>query len=565
MSISFEPAFENGKPEEYRLPMNFLPYGLEVLDLPQEADERQVGLVVPLDLGAQPEDGIPTVSVGRDVVADPEALNSAILKQKLSAPTMIRRIDEPKPTKHIGFMEGFSCAPANRAVIVIDLGIAFWNAQFGDQFQEVFFISDTLQITPLGSQKINELRAAAGNPGGDRAIVDELGAAFPHSFFGGRVDMHDLWHGTAIADLAGRPDYAGEDVAMFGIELPRSVLVDSRGDGLKTTLGVVLRHTRSLVSQMPEGTIVDIILGFGFPGGPHAALRPDIQQIIRLISSISARHQVHLRLPAGNHLQDKCHARLPAHGSEVSWRIPPDDSSANTVDIGYLHTNPVVGLTTPDGASGSVTPKKGWVYNILLHGQIIGRLHSLPEPMNGWYQIRLALSPTANRAGRRSVPFGDWKIAVESAHETGLWVLRDDDTRDFGAPGIQRPSYFYDPCYRETDDFGATLVTDTYDLPGGCTGPLKVRRDGTASLLTLAEGGRIAVASALESHSGSEIRLAVYSGRAFNGTIPGTAILVDDLSAQLGVEVIGNGSDQAFRFTGTSAAVGMLRPQSRGV
>ena len=112
----------------------------------------------------------------------------------------------------------------NRAVVIIDAGIAFWNARFrgrnGPRFQGIryrdFEADDLGQKAGLAAAMIANLCQMADTLGSP-AVLDYLAGAYPKIVFGAAAnpDPNGFWHGTAVADLAGGPRWARRGMSRF--------------------------------------------------------------------------------------------------------------------------------------------------------------------------------------------------------------------------------------------------------------------------------------------------------------------------------------------------------------
>jgi len=465
------------------------------------------------------------------------------------------------------------------AVVIIDHGIAFWNDRFRlgtapgapSRFQEVQFLSfedpgaDEYQITVLTKAQIDGFCAQADAPGGQAKVIQTLGAMIPGCFYGSAANPQGLWHGTAMADLAaGAARDAPDDRMLFGLELPTAALRDWGGDTLQTLLMTALSAALRMVAPVlePGSTFRElvIVLAFGFPAGPQDGSHPAADLIRSFLAVMNARlgrkgFAVRLVLPAGNHLQDQCHARLPAQDASgvpsVTWRVAPDDYSPNTVEICVqTRSDPGLEVVAPDGSSAQVTLQAGGFAPLIREGVMIGGVHRLPD-RGGWAKLRLTLAATVWRhPGPQPAPFGDWTLRVAADAEAELWILRDDRDVVADATTPHRPSVFVDPAYLREDAQGAPVIDDS---GGGF-----VRRAGTASVLTTARhADAVAVAASVANPSGGTMNASYSSLPRSSATGFAASVQIGDAGFREGVICAGNGSAQEFRILGTSAAAAL--------
>ena len=478
-------------------------------------------------------------------------------------------------------MEGFDVA-----VVVIDAGIAFWNRRFrgpaGPRFREVRFLDFELDDWGLGTanllnaSQIADFCNLADTEGSSRVMAD-LGKKFPGSFYGktGTCEVDGIWHGTAVADLAAGsdPGQTGtmDRVGLFGLELPATLLREADGDALTAVLAILVDQAIQITRSFGTKNLV-IVLPFGFAGGPQDGTHPAARAINDTLAlGAACVGKVTFMVPAGNHLQDRCRARLPAAQPvvpllSVDWQIAPDDFSSNQIEILIDNVDP-----SDERASLQVVPpgpapvqttglKAGQVQIITVGSATAGMLMrhanvAMPAPLgNLRARLRLCLAPTGCKPGGPvAAPFGCWRLSTHSVEPVDLWVLRDD--RDSVGDGAfpRRPSWLDDPLYHDVDHKGAPGL---YDDPGSM-----VLRSGTLSVLATAPSVVAVQAdeqfgtgpSTKASSSGSPDMTAV----GLTATLNQTGQLVDDGRMVLGVMAAANGTERLVRFSGTSAAVGL--------
>lgn len=459
---------------------------------------------------------------------------------------------------------------AKRVVVIIDHGIAFWNQRFktniGSRFKEIRFldfdqgqsVGSPFSFSTLDEMTLSGLAALADAPGGEAAIIEQLQALAPSSFYGDPAGVYrdGFWHGSAIADIAFGDEDFGEETLVYGIELPRATIDDAKGDLLGAVLPVAVQMAISMTETAKNLPLV-IAAAFAFPAARHDGQHPAARSISAVLAATSRRRQVSLVLPAGNNLQDRGVACLEPSGkgieeSRVTWQIPPDDGSPNAVDIllewdGY-GPEPALSLAAPGMAQMPILMPPGAALPILSpDNQVLGRVVRRSD-IAGYQRYRIGLRRTGhNLASTLCAPFGAWTISVKSQASAWLWILRDDTDR-YSARGPIRASEFDDPDYRERNPLGDFILDD---LSIG-----HLRRSGTASILTTAS--YVTSVQANERIDGGAERSSTYSARRFDGTAFDSAVVIEDRERFDGIEAVGNGGDRVFRVQGTSAAVGVV-------
>lgn len=470
------------------------------------------------------------------------------------------------------------------AIVVIDAGIAFWNARFckasGEdivpRFADVGYVgfgatdADPQVVTFLGARNVQKMVSGAQGPVGEAALIEALGIRFPDSVFAmspeaGRLyDPDGANHGTAVADLAGgaAPDVEGAPV-LFGIEVPADAILDASGETLQAILPIALHAALGRVlawwrSGNPQPN-VRVVLPFAFLGGPddgsHAAVR-SMEEILNLYQDLM---QVEICLPMGNHLQDRVHARLAdlkagARSQALKWFLQPGDYSPNTVEIVYDGSPDVtLALAAPDGDSGHALLTDGQVYFISKDGQKIGAVwaHTIPD---GRTRLRLSLGPTETiQANDTRLSPGHWQIALgaeaTAMRDICLYTLREDGSRYYRRPYPARRSYFRDTAYRIYDADGSFRQSDSVNCP--------IKRMGTASVLATGSGEGMINVAAQQAIGDLAARNAFYSGLSRNDALSVQKVLVDEVRRGRGVNAVGNGGPRLFRISGTSAAAAL--------
>jgi hypothetical protein len=440
---------------------------------------------------------------------------------------------------------------------IIDVGIAFWNERFHDGthsvFSDVGYLDLTTDTSPwLGSAEIARLISIGDHTSRDTLVRDELAQGFPQSIYAAKEQGHHILtpasfgHGTAMADLALR----NKPVPTYALELPGDVLLDSSGDLLEASLIQAIRTLRARIDSDPDITAnydVHVLLAFGYPGGPQDGSRA----ITQLLNHELTLAGMNLIVPAGNHLQDQCHAQwqsLESGNAPLALFLPEEDYSATQLSIHYKGPRPDFTLRDPSGHA--LTWLSSNTRIILMKdadGLIIGVACEFPNADGG--EIRIALSPTAGDG--ITVKAGRWHIQLTEAYKNGdltydamAWILRDDLSIPGAVARPRRQAWFDDDAYEVYGSHGAYAQTDT----AAC----RVKRAGTASALTAGTSPRIHSVAATQMQSTGPVN-ADYSGRPITGVIPNTALVHTEIGSA-GVLALGNGGATKFRVSGTSAA-----------
>ncbi len=453
-------------------------------------------------------------------------------------------------------------------VVIIDAGIAFWNRRFrngaGPRFQGVRYLDfdrpNIGQANHLDATAIAALCSLADREG-NGAVMRALGERFPNSVFGAAANpsADGFWHGTAVADLAvGAAGAEADHIALFALDLPRKALADFSGEILTSTLALILPAAIAMTAGFAQIPLT-IVMPLGFPAGPQDGTHPAAASIAAALAN-SGRRNVRLVLPAGNHLQDRCHARLSGSGAEpvqgiappsrVFWDLAPDDFSVNQIEIfGPAGQSVALQIAAPGQALADVTmPAAQSIRTILRDGRAIGYLLRHADAA-GWSRTRLVLWPAAPRPGGGAAPFGRWTLATRGSANLDAWVLRDDRNPVADRFRPRRPSVLWDPWYQRRGPTGAPPLTD--DAPSA------VRRSGTLSVLATTLAPAAIAVQANERLGQQPPAQAGYSGRRQTGRALEASALVDDGWTGRGTAAAANGGPRRIRMSGTSAAAGI--------
>ena len=587
------------------LPYNYLPAAfsqLAALDTPPDKPGRIVFLLP--DPDENPRAGIQYHVVPGNVLGIPDALALFLADRRFSdadtfkrcilgPPTMLDKTEVGKPISLNFDRLKFADADAfDQVAVVIDIGIAFWNDRFrtgtptnpSSRFKAMRYLnfdallSGKAPFGGLSEPEIADYCRLSDQPGGSDIVAAQIGRQFPDCYFdlGGGGVPDALWHGTATSDLmAGLAPYTPNKTALFGIELPMSVLRDADGDNLTLVLALLIEAAVEMTADFADKPLT-ILLAWGFSAGLQDGSHPAAATIQDVLSAQVDR-KITLLVPAGNQLQDRCCAHLTPSTTpvpkQIIWQVPPDDFSINTVEFFVKAPVPTgvqaLRISPPAGAGFVIAIKENHWAAILRAGQIVGILARFPD-VGSNARLRLSLAPTGWQfPALLPCPSGDWTVSFARNDDVSLWILRDD--RDFmlDGPLPRRASAFFDEAYVERDPRGSYFLTDD---PGSA-----VVRSGTVSVLATAKvkgpvkvlgkpiGNKVVAIQANEQMIGLPERQAFYSGRRVDGLAIEKTVLVDWGRPASGVQVAANGTEQRTRMTGTSAAVAMYGRHHLGI
>ena len=344
-------------------------------------------------------------------------------------------------------------------------------------------------------------------------------AAVYDEFTGPPSGETDLWslragHGTTILDLmAGAPrEAANSDIAIYGVELPVSVVSDTSGavfHGPLTYGLAVIGAASYVLSRNSTGDAAPLVTNasMGFLGGAHDGTHPTAAALNAITTAASgpagATRSSDLTLPAGNHLQDRPHARaVPSNATNLIWSMPPEDRTASFIEV-WSETSgqppDVTELTLlppgETGGFGAAMPAPGERIHLETGGKRIAQLHNLGT------HLVVGIYPTSSwTAGDPQAPSGLWQLTVTGTGTTPLliWVARDNTLAGLKSAG--RQSWIRDPNYQARDGYGDYLVASSMAAEG-------VRRDGTLSVIATT-GAPVTVVSGRENYGTKPYRLA---------------------------------------------------------
>jgi hypothetical protein len=427
-------------------------------------------------------------------------------------------------------------AGASGVLVLIDQGIAVWNPALRGAFAGLLFLPpdgrprpgdllDAAAIAALGAQ------ADAGDTAG---LIAGLAARGPHSLYARSAALPHavsgaVWHGAAVASAA--LPRAGR--VAYGIELPDAAVRDWTGGMLQALLPAAIAAALAMTAHLAHLPLT-ILLPYAFTGSPLDGTHPAARAVAGLLAD--AGRPVSLVVPAGNHRQDACAAT--AADGRLTWHIPPDDFSANAIDLSAEDDPGQLILTLPGGAAADIAIGRGEVAFLRRQGRLLA---VAARPVTASFRLRLATMP-----GGAGAPFGRWQIAAPGLRLQAT-VLRDDRDGGMDGPWPRRQSWLVDDGRRESGPDGAPLMDDPPDAV--------VTRRGTLSVLATIPGARIARATA-RAGAGQE-RTAAYAGLHPDGIDRGDPALVDDGWPDRGWLALAGDGPRRLRLSGTSLAAGL--------
>ncbi|WP_293572655.1 S8 family serine peptidase [Phaeobacter sp.] len=368
--------------------------------------------------------------------------------------------------------------PPPRAIVaVIDDGLpfahkAFLNANGASRLAccwlQAARADDTAAVPfgkELSNRTIDTLRAAypGDEPGLHRAAgaidtdLPEMGATLRnHSTHGAHI--MGLAAGNAVNSGAeGLPD----DIAIIAVQLPNTVAWDTSGFGKEASMlaavEYVFHRARALaqaygLAELP--LVVNFSYGWSATGHDGAtAFETAVQQMLE----DRRRSQPHTAfvVPAGNHFEDRMHARLMGwsiadQGAEIGWWLSPDDRTSSFLELWCPSQADLWGwsliVTAPDGLQASL-PLEGSDPTYVEMERAGGNIAQLSADTrrNGRRRVIVAVVPTTShpRDPRRAAS-GTWTLTVapgatplDPMASIDIWVQRDDDPVQLGTGGRQ--------------------------------------------------------------------------------------------------------------------------------
>ncbi|MDP5309031.1 hypothetical protein [Paracoccus spongiarum] len=516
------------------LPWNFLP----IVDDEDQVDGegvvhgRMVATLVDFSETEAMARGYPFLNLPAETLRDPVGTNDVLSRADRGDDTPYfigSRIVSAERSGLIPLATSVDLKRPSRLVL-IDCGLAHWNDAFWPdgifRFSAIYYYPEMIRCqdppTKLDPLLAARCRAEAAS-GGPAAPIPILAKAFPGSVWSLPPDPDDFWHGTATAGLV-----AGTSHDLVAFELPKALLLDWGGDKMTLTLWIAL--FQAIAGQLSPNYEGKVLLPFGFTGGPQDGDHPAARKISKILNCFP---KVELILPAGNHRQDRLHARLTAAQPKVIWGIQPSDASANVLDLCVSGKEATFTLRSgSNGQSVAFTLKHGDYCELFDENEVIGRVHARQSGSQGQLVVRLALEP--------ALTAGIWEIEMRDKHAADLWILRDDEELALNHMDSLQ-SRFFDHDYSETGDNGFPKMDD---------GNSVIRRAGSASVLTTAPG--VTSVAATVERAGATV-VARYSGLPWNGNNFAKAVSLG-VETDPGLEVIGNGSPRRFLVEGTSIA-----------
>ncbi|WP_294223460.1 S8 family serine peptidase [uncultured Shimia sp.] len=392
---------------------------------------------------------------------------------------------------------------------------------------------------------------------------------------------HRVSHGTHVAGLAAGYDAdepVGDDRRIIAIQLPTSVVRNTMGFGIETTIEKALEFVAEHIQnyeQDGEPVTPPLVINFSFGNflGPHdgtGVVSRAIHAALADMSQATNRPRL-LLLPSGNGNLSRCHAVIElteqAPEKEIDWELQPSDRSASVLSI-WLPLMPDIpdaalslSITLP-GESEAHTITVGMVPRFTLINRtapgggevVIGIvIYCPPQAPTFRGQIMIVALPTDNPKDVRPVaPFGNWTLRFAKREGVGplklnAWVQRDETLPGF--PEFGRQSRLSDQNYpRFKLPSGKTLDEDLSSRPS------LVRRAGMINGI-----GCGTLPAVIAGYVNSDGKMATYSAGGPTLNIsrlfgPDASAVSDDSVALHGVLSAGSSSGSRVSMNGTSVS-----------
>jgi subtilisin family serine protease/LAS superfamily LD-carboxypeptidase LdcB len=231
-------------------------------------------------------------------------------------------------------------------------------------------------------------------------------------------------HGNHVVDIAAGNGSVGPMGVAPAAELV-FVHLAMRGTGGLNNLGDSVRllegidFIRRIAGQRPW--VVNVSAGGG--GGPHDGSTLVGLALDELLASTPGCFAVN---SAGNYYRGRMHASgvlKQGQRRELTFLTDPADTTTNEVEIWYDGSDELVVQLEPPGGLGRQVVRLGDVADLVVDGELVGRLyHRAHDPNNGANHIDAFLYAWA--------PSGRWRLTVEARAVTigqyHAWIERDD-------------------------------------------------------------------------------------------------------------------------------------------
>lgn len=420
----------------------------------------------------------------------------------------------------------------------------------------------------IRGEAIANLLAASG---GDEDAVYSASGLFVASMRNTYWCQHWGSHGAHVSGLA-LPPFAssGRAEPVVAVHLPKRTVDDSSGAALTAHafdgMRFILDHAEACCvpsPAQPPGVVIN--LSYGFNAGPHDGHGPLEKAMAELQALWLAAYPASplvIVVPAGNAYQSQTFARFDKAtlarpgGNSILWEVPPDDGSANSVQIwlpaAYAGKASIT-LTAPDGRAIRVANQPGALASLPgARGEPAAMAVFCPaQPSRPRALFQLVVGPTQIDAPRRAA-CGDWHIEISA---TGLgegeaveaWVQRDDlptaDTRPSRQSLFQHKGFQpYNPPWQPGD---GTDETPSLVRPG--------------TMNAMATGPATIVVGSTFRRQTFDIPVAIYSGggrKEWPVNVDGLAV-ADDSPILWGCLSAGMRAATSVRLFGTSMAAAM--------
>jgi phosphatidylserine/phosphatidylglycerophosphate/cardiolipin synthase-like enzyme len=234
-------------------------------------------------------------------------------------------------------------------------------------------------------------------------------------------------HGTHVMDIAAGNGSTGPAGMAPGADLVFVHLAD-RGTGGLANLGdsVRLLEAVDFIARTAGERPWVVNLSMGRHGGPHDGTTLVELALDELLSAAPGRF---LAQSAGNYHRARTHATGtvgPGQRAVLRFVTDPADTTPNELEIWYAGGDEIAVSIDPPGTSGAPPVLLGDTADVVVAGQVVGRVyHRAHDPNNGDHHIDAFLSPSA--------PAGEWRVTIEGRRVGNgrfhAWLERDEACR----------------------------------------------------------------------------------------------------------------------------------------
>lgn len=481
--------------------------------------------------------------------------------------------------------------PDTVIVGVIDTGVPLYHQRFLESRGE----SRILAAWNQGAEHLGQVYLPFGREIYKKDIDTALEAGMSEEDFNlrhGLVDMKNSFgrrdlavraaHGAHVLDTAaGYPDNDArrDKVKIIAVNLPHRQTLGQAGEFLDQFVAYGMLRILHLAVKIWENSGLSgkprVVMNLSY--GRQAGSKDGMDLLPKMASlapqtKLGTGTQFDLILPAGNDNLARRNAHFslkPGKPSTLTWRILPDDRSANYVEIWTdfisLKATDSLPLAVKLDLDGQVTDQDlQGLHKVKRELGEIGSIYCecVPEK-DGTCRLRylVCLAPTLRYGEKRSeaAPAGDWRITLtydktaEFPDELEVTVAIQTDQALLPAGGDGFSSFFVDPKQKRFDDAGRSVDVFSDRHFGGHYEEGYVRQEGTINASGV---GLVTVAG----YRDTDGRPAVYSCTGFTQREedgPCVAMVSDDGYAHPGTIGAGSSDGSRVAMSGTSFATAL--------